>query len=116
MTRKNLEKLIKEFYVFKIYSDFLQDGFSENMFWFNEPGKWPVPIDASCEVEGYGGGWDVLEDGKRLQLRPDSKKDFWRKTYYKPLLVKDDGPCYMRTVPADMVLTMEVHLTLRPFR
>ena len=116
MTRKNLEKLIKEFYNYKIYSDFLQDGFGENMEWFNAPNKWQVPFDAACEVEGYGGGWEIFEDGKRLQLRPPSKKDFWRKTYYKPSFIKDDGPCYFRTVPSDMELTMEVYLSLRPFR
>ena len=116
MTRKNMEKLVKEVYNFKIYSDFVQDGFAEDMVWLNEPGKWQVSMDATCEVEGYGGGWDLAEGGKRLQLRPDSKKDFWRKTYYQPVFVKDDGPCYMRTVPADMALTTEVFLTLRPFR
>ena len=86
------------------------------MTWFNEPGQWGVPMDAEPEKEGAGGSWSIFDDGLSLELRPDSKKDFWRRTYYNPIIVKDDGPCLLRTVPADMLLTMEVYFTLTPYR
>ena len=36
MSRKDLEKILKEFYIHKINSDFIQDGFSlSSMEWFN---------------------------------------------------------------------------------
>lgn len=86
------------------------------MFWLNEPGQWNVPFGSDPEVEGYGGGWDVLQEGSRLTLRPDSKKNLWRTTYFQPIVLKDDAPCYVREVPADMELTMEVYFRLRPQR
>ena len=85
----------------------IQDGFSmETMSWFNEPGKCDTPNDSGPETEGYGGGWEILNDGAEMVLRPDAKRDFWRKTYYTPLLVKTDGPCLLREVQANIELTM----------
>ena len=117
MSRKELEKMLKIFYPFQIYSDFIQDGFSQDtMAWLNEPGSWDVPYGSEPETEGYGGSWTIYDDDQKLDLRPDAKKDLWRKTYYKPMLVKDDAPCYLRTVPANLELTMEVLLSIRPER
>jgi len=117
MSRKELEKLLKIFYPYQIYSDFIQDGFSqETMVWLNEPGSWDAPYGSEPETEGYGGSWAIYDNEMKLELRPDAKKDLWRKTYYKPLLVKDDAPMYLRTVPADMQLTMEVLLVIRAER
>lgn len=86
----------------------------DTMEWFNEPNKWEVPFDAEPHVEGCGGSWNIFEDGQKLSLLPPSKKDFWRKTYYIPSIIKDDGPCLLRSVPASMLLTMEVYFTLHP--
>ena len=122
MSRKDLEKILKEFYIFKIHSNLIQDGFQneegeeEVMKWYCEPGKWEVPFNAEAETEGYGGSWEILDGGERMIIRPDSKKDFWRRTYYTPLLIKDDGPCYMRSLPANLKCTMEVFFTIRAFR
>ena len=79
-----------------------------------------MPIQSKGdEEEDFGensGRWEIFEDGQKLSLRPDGKRDFWRNTFYKPLLVKDDGPCFLRKVPANMELTMEVFFTITPFR
>ena len=83
------------------------------MYWLNEPGTWNAAKGEELESQG---SWKIFEDDQKLSLRPDSKKDFWQKTYYKPLLIKDDGPCYLRKVPAGMELTMEVFFTITPFR
>jgi regulation of enolase protein 1 (concanavalin A-like superfamily) len=32
------------------------------------------------------------------------------------MIIKDDGPCFLRKVPADMELTMEVHFLITSFR
>jgi dTDP-4-dehydrorhamnose reductase/regulation of enolase protein 1 (concanavalin A-like superfamily) len=39
--------------------------------------------------EGCDGSWR-MEDNK-LIVYPAAKKDYWRKTYYEPMLLKDDG-------------------------
>lgn len=31
-------------------------------------------------------------DGEKMILVPPAQKDYWRRTYYEPLLIKDDGP------------------------
>ena len=67
------------------------------MSWFNEPGTYDVPPGSGPEVEGYGGRWSIIgEDGDELILRPDAKKDFWRKTFYDPPINKNDGPCLLK--------------------
>jgi hypothetical protein len=53
------------------------------MEWFNEPGTFETAPGSGPEVEGTGGGWQVVGDNKEeLILKPDSKKDFWKRTYY----------------------------------
>lgn len=39
-----------------------------------------------------------------------------RKTYYQPVVCKDDGPCLFASVPAADVVTMETSFTLKPVR
>lgn len=55
--------------------------------WSNEPG-----------TESGDGSWSLL-DNSVLTVRADSTRDYWRKTYYTPLLIKDDGPCFVVEVP-----------------
>lgn len=71
--------------------------------WYCAPDCWQEEeVDASKEQqqhsrEGKDGSWTVDDDGQLIVKAP-AKKDFWRKTYYSPLLVKDDGPCLFATI------------------
>ena len=47
-------------------------------------------------------------------ISPPAKKDFWRKTYYTPILCKDDGSCLFATIPADETVMLETSFTLDP--
>ena len=42
----------------------------------------------------------------------DPRKDYWRKTYYKPLLVKNDGPALLARLSVDKIVTVETAFTL----
>ncbi|GAX21483.1 hypothetical protein FisN_10Hh063 [Fistulifera solaris] len=53
--------------------------------WRCAPDSWSPTTDR----EGCDGSWRV-EDNK-LIIYPAAKKDYWRKTYYEPVLLKDDG-------------------------
>lgn len=52
------------------------------LLWYRGPATWTTPEEKK--------GWWKIENGE-LHFAPPAKKDFWRKTYYEPLLVKDDG-------------------------
>lgn len=59
------------------------------------------------------GWWKVnkstaMTQTSTLHLAPPAKRDFWRKTYYQPLLVKDDAPFLYRTVDVDTDLPLMV--------
>jgi regulation of enolase protein 1 (concanavalin A-like superfamily) len=41
-------------------------------------------------------------------MTTDDKLDYWRKTYYNPVILKDDGHFAGVTVPADKNYTIEV--------
>ncbi|GAX17210.1 hypothetical protein FisN_10Lh063 [Fistulifera solaris] len=61
--------------------------------------------------EGCDGSWRV-EDNK-LIVYPAAKKDYWRKTYYEPLLLKDDGAVLeYADLHADQHYTVEVKFDL----
>lgn len=48
-------------------------------------------------------------------MAPKAKRDFWRKTYYEPLLVKDDGSFLYHLVSAkDLPVTIETSFSLTP--
>eukprot|EP00121_Abeoforma_whisleri_P010930 Awhi_evm1s10078 len=49
---------------------------------------------------------DDLSSGPTLTFEPDHKRDFWRKTYYQPEHVADDGHFFGTTVSEDV--TFEV--------
>jgi regulation of enolase protein 1 (concanavalin A-like superfamily) len=62
-------------------------------------GRWHVTdLPSSSSFSG-----DVASSRTRtttqLTIYPPAKKDFWRKTYYKPMLVKDDGPFLFYALP-----------------
>ena len=79
--------------------------------WLCDPRGW---APAENEREGQGGDWRV-EEGK-LVISAPAKKDYWRKTYYSPVLVKDDGPCLVATLPAERCVTVSASFTLQPKR
>ena len=47
-----------------------------------------------------------------LLIEMDAKKDFWRKTYYKPLLVKNDGHVMYKSFPVDCNVLAETRFSL----
>ena len=93
----------------------LHQGFN-GMEWINHPAEWPAAAGKSVEAEGYGGSTAMADGGSTLFLNPPSKKDFWRKTYYTPVILKDDGPVLARRVPSTSTLSMQVTFELTPVR
>lgn len=54
----------------------------------------------------------VSFDGGSLRLQPPPKSDFWRKTYYQPEMINDNGLFLYRTVPRDQVFTVATCFSL----
>jgi regulation of enolase protein 1 (concanavalin A-like superfamily) len=84
--------------------------------WFGAPDSWLGNFSAG--EEGFGGTWNVVEDGEvtdalLLKIYPPAKKDFWRKTYYEPILLKDDAPILYATLPRDQYFTVEATFSLK---
>jgi regulation of enolase protein 1 (concanavalin A-like superfamily) len=86
--------------------------------WYCAPDSWQQQEekdtgkgDETNKREGKDGSWSVDDDGQ-LVVQPPAKKDFWRKTYYEPLLVKDDGPCLFATVPMNKAITATAEFTI----
>lgn len=62
----------------------------ERMKWFCAPDSWkPLTVGVAAR-EGRDGSW--RQQGHSMIIYPPAKKDYWRKTYYVPVLLKDDGP------------------------
>jgi regulation of enolase protein 1 (concanavalin A-like superfamily) len=78
--------------------------------WLNEPSSWGVK--ASCDDEGYGGSHAVQPS--KLVLTPPSKKDFWRRTFYQPTMIKGDASALLCRVPSDEEITLEVSFSFTP--
>lgn len=83
-------------------------GVGSSLSWFCDPTMWKAQPG---KREGMDGRWEVSPNGE-LILCPPAKKDFWRRTYYRPLLVKDDGPCLFATVSLSETFTCETDFTL----
>lgn len=81
--------------------------------WYCAPGSWKDIIEG--RREGRDGKWNVNEKNE-LYLQPPSKKDFWRKTYYEPILVKDDGPMLYCNLSAKKQYTIETSFRLTAAR
>lgn len=81
--------------------------------WYCAPESWEN-TDPNL-LEGKDGWWKVDAKGQLIVAAP-AKKDFWRKTYYTPLVVKDDGPCLFATIPMDKIVTVETSFTISPKR
>lgn len=81
--------------------------------WYCAPDCWTEDNNDLVEGkrEGRDGSWTVDDEGQ-LVVKPPAKKDFWRKTYYEPLLVKDDGPALFATVPIHKPIMAETCFTI----
>ena len=92
-------------------------GFSDQrLSWLNHPGKWrdELPAGADSETEGFGGSAEVAADGSKLTLTPPAKKDFWRRTYYNPTMIKGDASALLCEVGADEEATLELAFSFLP--
>ena len=80
--------------------------------WYCAPDCWQED-DSLVEGsrEGRDGSWEVDDEGE-LVVKPPAKKDFWRKTYYEPILCKDDGPCLFATVPNNKPIMATTSFTI----
>lgn len=80
--------------------------------WYCAPDSWNDTWKEDSR-EGKDGWWKIEND--KLVLAPPAKKDFWRKTYYQPLLVKDDGPFLYTTVLKEALpVTIQTTFSLSP--
>lgn len=77
--------------------------------WYCAPDTW------NESEKGHGGAWELLSDSQ-LRLHPPAKKDFWRKTYYDPILIKDDGSVAYTTLDARQWYTITTNFTLTAVR
>jgi len=82
------------------------------MHWLNDPTKWAVPSSCSPSTEGYGGAFLVTPTA--LTLTPPSKKDYWRRTFYEPTLIKGDASAYVCEIPSDVECTVEISFSFTP--
>ena len=101
--------------------------------WYCSPNSWTQTNKS--KREGRDGKWYLLVDDDdhnnkddhnsdhqgtttttaTLVVYPAAKKDFWRRTYYEPLLIKDDGAfLYCDTLPpaTEHYCTVETNFTL----
>jgi regulation of enolase protein 1 (concanavalin A-like superfamily) len=79
--------------------------------WFCRPGSW-TSDDKDTDKTNQG-WWKISDDKSKLDLSPDAKRDFWRKTYYQPLLVKDDAPFLYRSISmTNLPITVETSFSL----
>lgn len=78
------------------------------------PDSWSadLPDDAGPETEGFGGSSEVT--GDQLVIIPPSKKDYWRRTFYEPTMIKGDAPALVAQVPASEECTMEASFSFTP--
>lgn len=96
------------------------------MLWYCPPGRHiklgessSSSSERSFEDEKEG-TWHV-DNLDRFELFPPAKKDFWRKTYYDPVLLKDDGPFLYCALPlqnnegAPQFYTIETSFILTAF-
>lgn len=87
---------------------------SKELQWFNDPAVYNDIVDASGETEGSGAKYTISEDGNTLTLFPPAKKDFWARTFYEPLLVKNDASGLLCRVPEGVEATIKIDFEFTP--
>jgi regulation of enolase protein 1 (concanavalin A-like superfamily) len=86
---------------------------SSELQWLNNPTSWGVD-DTSGEQEGSNGDYLISDNGNSLTLLSPAKKDFWRRTYYEPLLIKSDAPGLLYDIPPFEEATICIDFTFNP--
>eukprot|EP01087_Luapelamoeba_hula_P019351 TRINITY_DN6397_c0_g1_i1.p1 TRINITY_DN6397_c0_g1~~TRINITY_DN6397_c0_g1_i1.p1 ORF type:complete len:240 (+),score=49.77 TRINITY_DN6397_c0_g1_i1:12-731(+) len=56
--------------------------------------------------------YQLKDESRTMVLTPPGKLDYWRRTYYKPLLVKDDGPAFVSWQQGNTPLMAQVTLKI----
>lgn len=82
--------------------------------WYCAPGSWNDD-DEKTSKNGWYKVSSTCDDQiiSKLELAPPAKRDFWRKTYYQPLLIKDDGPFLYRNISdSELPVTIETSFTI----
>jgi regulation of enolase protein 1 (concanavalin A-like superfamily) len=81
--------------------------------WYCSPDSWKAFIEG--RREGRDGKWNVNEQNQ-LILHTPAKNDFSRKTYYEPILIKDDGSILHCTLSVSKQYTIETSFILTAAR
>eukprot|EP00040_Diaphanoeca_grandis_P011652 m.59786 g.59786 ORF g.59786 m.59786 type:complete len:257 (-) comp22756_c1_seq1:140-910(-) len=103
----------------KLTSVAIDDARDTRMKWLFQPDAWTLPSTLPEdkhtleEVEGYGGSFSINEHG-HLTLAPPAKKDFWRRTFYTPILIKGDAPAFVVEVPPSEECTVDLTCSYTP--
>lgn len=103
--------------IHKFDPETIDEGEDAPLKWYCAPDCWTEQSKGSSrklnEKEGQGGWWDCMQN--ELTMGAPAVKDFWRKTYYQPLMVKDDGPFLYTSVPMEeFPCTVETSFTMTP--
>ena len=80
--------------------------------WINEPSSWNINDDTGM-TEGSNGKVELLTDDE-LIIRPPAYKDFWRRTFYSPLLIKNDGSALVCQISSQQECTVQVDFEMSP--
>jgi hypothetical protein len=95
-------------------SDLLVNSFEDSKFeWFHHPEQWTVAEENVVvgETEGTGGCIEHISPDE-LRFQAPAKKDFWARTFYSPLLIKNDATGYLYPVAGDVEVTASVTFSL----
>lgn len=91
---------------------------SPKLSWYCDPTKWENSSSADETEEGAGGSYEIISTGtatgEELHLRAPSKKDFWSKTFYTPLLIKSDASALLCNIPDGVEATIRVDFEYNP--
>ena len=86
----------------------------QRLYWLNDPTSWVSVEDSAEDVEGSGGSYNISDDGGTLKLFAPTKKDFWSKTFYSPILIKSDASALVSSVPVEQEVTVKVDFEFSP--
>jgi regulation of enolase protein 1 (concanavalin A-like superfamily) len=88
-----------------------------SLHWYCAPDAWNTTEDSTRE--GRDGSWELIgpsdssqSSDKKLRIHAPAKKDFWRKTFYDPIMIKDDGPVAYVTLQSQQWYTLSTSFTL----
>lgn len=78
---------------------------AESFRWLNDP--------TIADLEGRG-TFSITEDGSELVFIAPPKRDFWSRTFYDPILIKNDASALLYGIAMDVDATICVDFTLTP--